>query len=138
MTTTPDPRIDRLRELISRFPKSPGVYLMKDREGLVLYVGKARDLRARVSSYFQDSADLLNTRGPDIAHMAALVQDIDFLECDTEVDALLRESRLIKDIQPHYNERLKDDKTFPYLEITTRDDFPGVFVTRKPPRKPAC
>ena len=105
---------------------------MKDREGLVLYVGKARDLRARVSSYFQDSADLLNTRGPDIAHMAALVEDIDLLECDTEVDALLRESRLIKDIQPQYNERLKDDKTFPYLEITTGDDFPGVFVTRKP------
>ncbi len=126
------PRITRLREKIATFPKSPGVYLMKDRDGVVLYVGKARDLRARVSSYFQDAADLLATRGPRIEHMATMVEDIDFLECETEVDALLKESRLIKDIQPPYNERLKDDKSFPYLEITTGDDFPGVYVTRKP------
>ncbi len=125
-------RIEGLRELISRFPKTPGVYLMKDGKGRVLYVGKAKDLRSRVASYFQESADLLRTRGPDIANMAARVRDIDFLECDSEVDALLQENRLIKDIQPPHNERLKDDKTFPYLEITTGDDFPGVFVTRKP------
>ncbi|MBI5865939.1 MAG: excinuclease ABC subunit UvrC [Planctomycetes bacterium] len=117
---------------MSRFPKSPGVYLMKNADGAVLYVGKARDLRSRVSSYFQDSADLLSSRGPEIAHMASLVEDIDFLDCETEVDALLKESRLIKDIQPPYNEKLRDDKTFPYLEITVRDDFPGVFVTRTP------
>ncbi|MBU0640179.1 MAG: excinuclease ABC subunit UvrC [Planctomycetes bacterium] len=135
MAANVDPRIARLRERIALFPKTPGVYLMKDREGRVLYVGKARDLRARVASYFQDSADLLNTRGPEIAHMAALVEDIDFLDCATEVDALLAENRLIKDVQPQYNERLKDDKTFPYLEITTGDDFPGVFVTRKPRAK---
>ena len=128
-------RIARLREKIATFPKSPGVYLMKDAEGRVLYVGKGRDLRARVSSYFQDSADLLNTRGPDIAQMAASVQDIDILECETEVDALLTENRLIKDIQPPHNARQKDDKSFPYLEITTGDDFPGVYVTRKPRRK---
>ena len=132
MANGSDARVARLREKIARFPKTPGVYLMKDCEGRVLYVGKARDLRARVSSYFQDSSDLLHTRGPEIAHMAALVEDIDFLDCETEVEALLNENRLIKDIQPAYNERLKDDKTFPYLEITTGDDFPGVFVTRKP------
>ncbi len=125
-------RIECLREKIAAFPKQPGVYLMKDRQGVVLYIGKAKDLRARVGSYFQDSADLLNTRGPEIARMAATVADIDFLECDTEVDALLQESRLIKDIQPQFNVHLKDDKTFPYLEITTGDDFPGVFVTRSP------
>ncbi len=125
-------RIERLREKIRQFPKSPGVYLMKAADGRVLYIGKARDLRARVASYFQDSADLLSSRGPEIAHMAAQVADIDFLECDSEVDALLTENRLIKDIQPPYNERLKDDKTYPYLEITTGDDFPGVYVTRKP------
>ena len=132
MPESDEDRISRLREHIARFPKAPGVYLMKDADGVVLYVGKARDLRSRVSSYFQPAADLLNTRGPEIAHMAALVQDIDFLDCETEVDALLTESRLIKDIQPQYNERLKDDKTFPYLEITTGDDFPAVRVTRKP------
>ncbi len=132
MSPPTEDRIARLREKIAHFPKTPGVYLMKDRDGHVLYVGKARDLRARVSSYFQDSADLFASRGPEIAHMAALVEDIDFLDCETEVDALLTENRLIKDIQPQFNERLKDDKTFPYLEITTGDDFPGVFVTRKP------
>jgi excinuclease ABC subunit C len=125
-------RVARLRERISRFPKTPGVYLMKDRKGRVLYVGKAKDLRARAMSYFQESADLLRCRGPDIARMAANVADVDFLECDTEVDALLQENRLIKDIQPPHNAALKDDKSFPYLEITTRDDFPGVFVTRTP------
>ena len=135
MPDSDEHRIRRLREHIARFPKAPGVYLMKDDNGVVLYVGKARDLRARVSSYFQPAADLLNTRGPEIAHMAALVQDIDFLDCETEVDALLTESRLIKDIQPNYNERLKDGKTFPYLEITTGDDFPTVRVTRKPRTK---
>jgi excinuclease ABC subunit C len=135
MARTDDARIQRLRERIAYFPNTPGVYLTKDREGVVLYIGKARDLRARVSSYFQDSADLLNTRGPEIAHMASLVEDIDFLDCETEVDALLTESRLIKDIQPAYNELLKDDKTFPYLEIRTGEDFPGVYVTRQPRRK---
>src|SRR5690606_11207593 len=117
-------RVAALREMIARFPKTPGVYLMKDARGRVLYVGKAKDLRSRVSSYFLDSADLLNTRSPEIANMASRVVDIDFLCCDTEIDALLQESRLIKDIQPPFNERMKDGKTFPYLEITTRDEYP--------------
>lgn len=128
-------RITALRELISRFPNSPGVYLMKDTDGKVLYIGKAKDLRSRVMSYFQPSADLLTSRGPDIANMATRVADIDFLDCETEVDAILKEARLIKDIQPPHNAQLKDDKTFPYLEITTGDDFPGVFVTRTPRAK---
>ncbi len=124
--------LEAIRRHIATFPRTPGVYLMKDREGRVLYVGKAKDLRSRVGSYFQPSADLLNTRGPDICRMVEKVDDIDFIKCDSEVDALLKESRLIKDIQPPHNERLKDDKTFPYIEITTRDDFPGVYVTRTP------
>jgi|CXWL01.1.fsa_nt_gi excinuclease ABC subunit C len=125
-------RIAALREKIALFPKTPGVYLMKDSQGRVLYIGKAKDLRSRVASYFQESADLLGTRGPEIARMAAMVIEIDFLECDSEVDALLQENRLIKDIQPPHNAMLKDDKSFPYLEITTGDDFAGVFVTRAP------
>ncbi len=125
-------RIEKLRDHIALFPKTPGVYLMKDDHGRVLYVGKAKDLRARVSSYFQPSANLLATRGPEIARMACTVIDIDFLDCETEVDALLKESRLIKDIQPPFNVMLKDDKTFPYIEITTKEDFPGVYVTRTP------
>ena len=124
--------LEHIRAKVARFPKTPGVYLMKDGRGRVLYVGKAKDLRARVSSYFQPGADLLNTRGPDICRMIDSVVDVDFLECDTEVDALLKESRLIKDIQPPHNVQLKDGKTFPYIEITTGDDFPGVYVTRTP------
>lgn len=123
---------DSLRKRIAEFPKEPGVYLMKDAEGRVLYVGKAKDLRSRVSSYFQPSADLLNTRGPDICRMIEKVSDVDFVPCESELDALLKEARLIKDIQPPHNAMLKDDKTFPYLEITTGDDYPGVFITRKP------
>lgn len=127
-----DTVLEQLRQRIGEFPKTPGVYLMKDSEGRVLYVGKAKDLRARVASYFQPSADLLATRGPDICRMIARVTAIDCIECDTEVDALLKEARLIKDIQPPHNAMLKDDKTFPYIEITVRDDFPAVFVTRTP------
>ncbi len=127
-----DERLDKLREHIANLPKQPGVYLMKDDDGRVLYVGKAKDLRSRVSSYFQPSADLLASRGPEIARMANMVVDVDFLDCETEVDALLKENRLIKDIQPPFNVMMKDDKTFPYIEITTREDFPGVYVTRTP------
>jgi excinuclease ABC subunit C len=127
-----DARLEALRQIIAGLPRCPGVYLMKDARGRVLYVGKAKDLRSRVGSYFQDSCDLLGSRGPEIARMAAMVSDIAVLECETEVDALLQENRLIKDIQPSFNERLKDDKTFPYLEITVADDYPGVYVTRQP------
>ena len=98
-------RLDNIRTRIAEFPKTPGVYLMKDAEGRVLYIGKAKDLRSRAGSYFQPSADLLNTRGPDICRMIDKVADVDFLECDSEVDALLKESRLIKDIQPPHRDR---------------------------------
>src|SRR5438045_8530010 len=108
---SPEELADALREKVRKLPKAPGVYLMKDAKGVVIYVGKARDLRARVGSYFQDSADLLKSRGPEIAHMIGLVCDIDFLDCETEVDALLQENRRMKDIQPGVNGGLGDDKT---------------------------
>ena len=117
-----------LKKRIQQLPQSPGCYLMKDNRGTVLYVGKAKNLRSRVGSYFADSADL----APDKQKMAAEVADIDYLETADEVDAILTEARLIKDIQPPYNIRLTDDKTFPYLEVTTRDNFPGVYLTRNP------
>lgn len=124
--------LDTLRRKAAELPAEPGVYLFKDARGVVLYVGKAKNLRSRVSSYLQPRADLLQSRGPEIARMIALARDIDALVCESEVDALLRESRLIKDIQPRFNERLKDDKSFPYLQITTREDFPRVQITRRP------
>jgi excinuclease ABC subunit C len=121
-----------LRRKIAELPKAPGVYLFKDARGRVLYVGKSVDLRSRVSSYFQPSADLANTRGRRIVEMVKQVYTVDYIECANEVEALLDESRLIKDIQPPYNERDMDGKTFPYIEITIRDDFPKVRVTREP------
>ena len=132
MACMDEAHVEAIRKLVAAFPKTPGVYLMKDKEGRVLYVGKAKELRSRVMSYFQPSADLLNTRGPDICRMVEKVDTIDYVECESEVDALLKEARLIKDIQPPHNVLLRDDKTFPYIEITTGDDFPGVYVTRTP------
>lgn len=115
-------------EKVRTFPKSPGVYLMKDKAGVVIYVGKATNLRSRAGSYFLKAAsEEIRT-----ADWVPLIADADFIECDSEVDALLVESRLIKDIQPQHNKILKDDKTFPYLQITTHEDFPRVEVTREP------
>jgi excinuclease ABC subunit C len=122
---------EALLEKIRSFPKAPGVYLMKDGRGRVLYVGKAVRLRDRVGQYFQASADL----GPKQSQMVAEVADVEFLPAESEVDALLQEARLIKDIHPKYNVRLTDDKTFPYLEITVRETYPGVYFTRTPAAK---
>lgn len=113
---------------VRSFPAKPGVYLMKDAHGRVVYVGKAKNLRSRASSYFQKTAEA----DPRIKDWIGEVVDIDFLEADSEVDALLMEARLVKDIQPKHNAELKDDKSFPYLQITTNEDFPRVTFTRQP------
>lgn len=125
---TREARMARLSEKARGLPKVPGVYLMKDAAGVVLYVGKALRLPDRVSSYFVPSADL----GPKKQPMLELIQDFDVVECEGEWEALLAENRLIKDIRPKFNAMLTDDKTFPYLAITMRDDFPRVFITRSP------
>jgi excinuclease ABC subunit C len=115
-------------EKVRSFPHSPGVYLMKDAAGRVIYVGKAKDLRNRAGSYFLKAA----AEDPRTARLVREIRDVDYLEAESEVDALLVEARLIKDIQPKYNQDLKDDKSFPYLEIHTREDFPRVGFTREP------
>jgi len=119
---------ERLAERARGLPKAPGVYLMKDVKGRVVYVGKAGSLRSRVGSYFAPAADL----GPKKQGLLDVVVDFDTIECEGEWEALLMESRLIKDTRPRFNARLTDDKTFPYLAITMRDDFPGVYITRSP------
>jgi excinuclease ABC subunit C len=125
-------RLEQIREQIKMFPTGPGLYFMKDADDVVLYIGKAKNLRSRVSSYFQPSSNLEASRGPHIVEMVNKVDHVDYLEAESEVDAMLKEARLIKDVRPLYNMDLMDDKTFPYLEITTREDFPGVYITRKP------
>lgn len=129
MSDTPQPDDNSLAaEKVRSFPHSPGVYLMKDAAGRVIYVGKAKDLRNRAGSYFLKAA----AEDPRTARLVQEIRDIDYLEAESEVDALLVEARLIKDIQPKFNQDLKDDKTFPYLEIYTREEFPRVEITREP------
>jgi excinuclease ABC subunit C len=125
-------RFETIREKIKTFPTGPGLYFMKAGGDTVLYIGKAKNLRSRVSSYFQPGSDLMSSRGPKILEMINKVHTVDYLETKSEVDAVLQEARLVKDIHPPYNTHLVDDKTFPYLEITTRGDFPGVYITRNP------
>src|SRR5947209_17216578 len=123
-----DERIEKLAEKAKGLSKSPGVYLMKDDKGRVIYVGKSASLRDRVASYFQPSTKLEHKK----VGLLENVVDFDILQTDSEVEALLAENRLIKDIQPRFNARLLDDKTYPYLMITSDEDFPGVYVTREP------
>ena len=119
---------EALKKKVAEFPRAPGVYLMKDARGRVIYVGKAKSLRDRVMSYLQPTSP----PEPKRELMLQEVADVEYLETAGEVEALLAEARLIKDAQPHYNIRLKDDKSYPYLEITRREDFPRVRVTRRP------
>ncbi|MHC4259884.1 MAG: UvrB/UvrC motif-containing protein [Planctomycetota bacterium] len=124
--------LEAISEQIRVIPTGPGLYFMKGPGDKVLYIGKAKNLRSRVRSYFQPAGEIAASRGPKIAEMIRKVKAVDFLETPNEVDAVLQEARLIKDIRPPYNTELVDDKTFPYLEITTGDDFPGVYITRRP------
>jgi excinuclease ABC subunit C len=122
---------DHAAAKVKTFPPAPGVYLMKDAAGVVIYVGKAKNLRSRAGSYFLKAA----AEDARTANWVGEIADIDFVECESEVDALLMESRLVKDIQPKHNKDLKDDKSFPYLMITTREEFPRVEVTREPKQR---
>src|SRR5207248_5140333 len=118
-------------EKVKQFPTTPGVYLMKDQQGRVIYVGKAKHLRNRAGHYFTAAA----AEDARTADLVKVIADIDFIPADSEVDALLMEARLVKDIQPRFNVELKDDKSFPYLQIRMREDYPRVEFTRTPRRR---
>jgi excinuclease ABC subunit C len=118
-------------EKVKQFPAAPGVYLMKDPQGRVIYVGKAKNLRNRAGHYFTQAA----AEDRRTADLVACIADIDYVPADSEVDALLMEARLIKDVQPRFNVSLKDDKSFPYLQIRVREEFPRVEFTRAPRRR---
>ncbi len=108
-------------------PERPGVYLMKDVRGTVLYVGKASVLRNRLRTYFgSPSAQANKTR-----RMMSHVHDFEYIVTDTEAEALILENTLIKRYKPRYNARLKDDKTYPYLKIDLNEEFPRVYITRR-------
>jgi len=112
---------------LNQLPGNPGVYLLKDAEGTIMYVGKATNLRHRVRSYFGTGQKL----SPKTQRMVARVHDLDYFVTTTEQEALILELNLIKRHHPHYNVRLKDDKTFPYLKIDSTEDWPRVYITRR-------
>ena len=115
-----------LAEAVRALPETPGCYLYKDATGTVIYVGKAKNLRRRVASYFQrDDAHPMRTQ-----RLVLEISSVDHVLADSEVEALLLENALIKDLQPRFNVKLKDGKTYPLLAIT-REEFPRVFVTRE-------
>ena len=118
---------ENLRAKLENLPSSPGVYLYKDDKGKTIYVGKARSLRSRVRTYFQESR-------PFDVKTEKLVSETADLECivtDNEVEALILESTLVKKNQPRYNVNLKDDKSFPYLKLTVNEPYPRIFITRR-------
>ena len=108
-------------------PQKPGVYLMKDTQDNVIYVGKASVLRNRLRSYFGSSHGLANK----VRRMVNQVADFEFIVTDTEAEALILENTLIKRYKPYYNARLKDDKTYPFLKIDLNEEFPRVYITRQ-------
>ncbi|OGO09476.1 MAG: excinuclease ABC subunit C [Chloroflexi bacterium RBG_13_60_13] len=118
---------DHLQQQWKTLPAKPGVYLMKDEQDNVLYVGKAASLHHRIASYFgsPDSLSLKTSR------MMAQAADIDFYVTDSEQEAMLLECSLIKKYHPRYNMRLKDDKSYPYLKISLNEDWPRVYITRR-------
>ena len=117
-----------LKEKVRRLPDGPGVYLMKDRLGRILYVGKAKSLKRRVSSYFQPSRDF--TQQPKIRALVELIADFDIIEVRSEPEALLLEGRLIKEYKPRYNTDFTDDKRFLLVRVTLEAEMPRFVLTR--------
>ncbi len=116
-----------LQEKIDNLPTEPGVYIYRNGKGKIIYVGKARSLRQRVRSYFQES----RSPDPKTDRLVSELADLEYIVTDNEVEALILESTLVKKNQPRYNVNLKDDKSFPYLKLTVNEPFPRIFITRR-------
>lgn len=117
---------ENVQQILSKLPAKPGVYLHKNTQGVVLYVGKAINLRSRVRSYFHNNVDSIKTQ-----RLRREIADIEIITTGSELEALLLENTLIKKYKPKYNIRLKDDKRYPYIKVHWADDFPKVTVTRR-------
>lgn len=117
---------EKIQSVLNSLPHKPGIYLMKDAQGTILYVGKAISLYNRVRSYFQESTDL----SPKNRSMVAKIEDIEFIVVKNEVEALVLESNYIKQYRPKYNVLLRDDKSYPYIKVSLAEDFPRVYRVR--------
>ncbi len=118
-------RREHIEAQLKELPRQPGVYMMKDETGMIIYVGKAKSLRSRVRSYFRKNNQTYKTQ-----MLVKYIDDFDYIITDTEVEAYILEANLIKKHQPKFNIRLKDDKSYPYIKVTKNVDFPRVFKTR--------
>lgn len=118
---------DAIAKTLAVLPDKPGVYLMRDKEGKVIYVGKAVILKNRVRSYFRNLA----SHTVKVKALVEKVDDIETIVTDSEIEALILECNLIKKYRPRYNIMLKDDKTYPYLKVTMAEEYPRVYVTRR-------
>ena len=118
---------DTIAEKLKLLPDSPGVYIMKDARGKIIYVGKAIVLKNRVRQYFQSSRN----QAPKVRAMVSHIADFETIMTANEVESLILEANLIKKHRPRYNIRLKDDKSYPYVKVTVQEEFPRVFITRR-------
>ncbi|MFM8603422.1 MAG: GIY-YIG nuclease family protein, partial [Gemmatimonadota bacterium] len=118
---------DRVAEVLAHLPDTPGVYLWKDANGQVLYVGKAKRLRPRVRSYFASDHET----SPKKQLLVSFIADVETIVVPTEAHALVLEANLIKEHRPRFNVMLRDDKSYPYVKVTVQEPYPRVFVTRQ-------
>ena len=116
-----------VKEELKKLPNKPGVYIMRDKDDTILYVGKAINLHNRVRSYFKEKIG----RGPQIDKMVSLIARFEYIVTDSELEALVLENNLIKEHRPKYNTMLKDDKTYPYIKITVNEDYPRIMLVRQ-------
>lgn len=119
--------LEELKLFVSQLPREPGVYLMKNVSDAIIYVGKAKNLKNRVRSYFQNPKD----QPIKVKHLVSHITKVDFIVTQTEVEAFLLEASLIKKHRPRYNIRLKDDKAYPYIKCTVEEDYPRLYLVRK-------
>ncbi len=115
-----------IKEELKKLPSKPGVYIMKNENDEVIYVGKAINLKNRVRQYFQNSAN----KSVKVLSMVKNITEFEYIVTENEMEALNLECNLIKEYSPKYNIRLKDDKTYPSVKVTLNEDFPRIFVTR--------
>lgn len=115
-----------IKENLKKLPETPGVYMHKDKLGNVIYVGKAINLKRRVSSYFVNSA----SHSQKVRSMVGHISEFEYITCRTEMEALILECNLIKKYEPKYNVLLRDDKTYPYIKLTLNEEYPRLIKTR--------
>ena len=115
-----------IEEELKKLPNKPGVYIMHDKDGNIIYVGKAVSLKNRVRQYFRKT-----NKTARIERMVSLISYFEYIVVDNEAEALILECNLIKKNRPKFNVLLKDDKTYPYIKITLNEDYPSIYITRR-------